>query len=316
MGNMGNNMAYSSYNDFKLPGYLTKPQTKDGVWRCGIVFYRIQVNSFALKQLIEKTIKESNDALKNVKWIELKAKHKNLPIVNSSNYVVFVQNNDEGPYSSVGCQTGAQIINLCYPYYPNSCVKLKNICILHEMMHAMGFEHEHARVDRKDYGVSIDDDYKHNINNIQYSMVGNVKRPHIAIGKYDFFSVMHYGEGACGVRLPNKWKNIVDNEQYIKSYSCDDKKQIDIAYRMEAIRWIAKLYVTAIMNNNQKREDEWAKKYGLDSNMVKKAGLANTVNELETILKKNGITESNINDLIWSATYDILHDFHSLPYKK
>eukprot|EP01084_Bolivina_argentea_P188602 324630_1 len=302
---MGNNMSDVAYNDFQIPGYLNKPQTDGGVWRYGIVLYTLRLQSYGLKQLVKKTIKESNDSLKNVKWIEKLPKHDKLPIINSRNYVTFIQDNDKCPWSNIGCQ-GTQVISLCFPCYPKSKVLLRNICILHEMMHTMGFLHEHQRKDRDNY-VKIEDDYKYD---------NNMVKEGIAMGKYDYYSVMHYGEGVCGLVLPHKWKNIVDNHKYIKTYSNDDVKHLNKAYRMEALRWVGKLYVTVIMSSDSKREDEWAKKYGLDARMVQKASQAYTVEGLCSILKNNGINDKAIDNLIWSALYDILNDYHSLPYYK
>jgi hypothetical protein len=59
--------------------------------------------------------------------------------------------------------------------------------VLHETMHALGFEHEHARPDRDRY-IQVAPGLQ---NNCQYR-----KRPGaIAIGPYDFQSVMHYLPG-------------------------------------------------------------------------------------------------------------------------
>lgn len=61
-----------------------------------------------------------------------------------------------GCFSAVGRIRGAQQVNLQVP----GCVTMKGT-VIHELMHVLGFFHEHSRYDRDDY-IDI------NFNNIQF----------------------------------------------------------------------------------------------------------------------------------------------------
>lgn len=67
------------------------------------------------------------------------------PRTDEEDYVKFVSYNT-GCWSYVGKIGGGQSINLQTP----GCVKKKGT-VIHEIMHAVGFWHEHTRDDRDDY---------------------------------------------------------------------------------------------------------------------------------------------------------------------
>lgn len=67
------------------------------------------------------------------------------PRTNEKDYVKFVSDNS-GCWSYLGKVGGEQPINLQIP----GCVTKKGT-IMHEIMHAVGFWHEHTRVDRDNY---------------------------------------------------------------------------------------------------------------------------------------------------------------------
>lgn len=67
------------------------------------------------------------------------------PRTNENDYVTFVSDNT-GCWSNLGRIGGEQTINLQIP----GCVTKKGT-VMHEIMHAVGFWHEHTRVDRDDY---------------------------------------------------------------------------------------------------------------------------------------------------------------------
>ena len=98
-------------------------------------------------------------------------------------------------------QGGEQVVNLAFP----SCIGAKGT-IAHELMHALGFYHEHTRPDRNDY-VIIDFD------NIEQGKQRNFRRqtgPGANMyDHYDWNSVMHYDDYAFRNRMWNgeltKW---------------------------------------------------------------------------------------------------------------
>lgn len=87
--------------------------------------------------------------------------------------------NSDGCSSWVGRQGGRQDINL-----PVGC---GTGAVVHEILHALGFHHEHVRHDR-DHHVQILWD------NIQNSKRHNFRKDDLAcdIGTYDYPSIMHY----------------------------------------------------------------------------------------------------------------------------
>ncbi|VDK18441.1 unnamed protein product [Anisakis simplex] len=94
---------------------------------------------------------------------------------------------DDGCYSQVGRIRGRQIVSL-----DGGCMKTGTI--LHELMHAIGFFHEHSRADRDKY-IDI---VWHNVEDgaddqfLKYSLrlIDHLNEP------YDYSSILHYGPDA------------------------------------------------------------------------------------------------------------------------
>ncbi|KAG8194532.1 hypothetical protein JTE90_013280 [Oedothorax gibbosus] len=92
---------------------------------------------------------------------------------------------ENGCWSELGRVGGVQSLSLESP----TCMK-KGV-ILHEMMHALGFYHEHSRTDRDDYVTVVWD-------NIEEGMEPHFEKKFpvdidlLGLG-YDYHSVMHYG---------------------------------------------------------------------------------------------------------------------------
>ena len=76
--------------------------------------------------------------------------------------------------------------------------------IVHQIMHALGFLHEHSRPDRDEY-INV------NLINSQTDIVNCGKYLPGRLDydfnyDYDFGSIMHYGKGACGISLKRPYK--------------------------------------------------------------------------------------------------------------
>lgn len=69
--------------------------------------------------------------------------------------------------------------------------------IVHETMHALGFVHEHMRPDRDQY-VTVN---SRNSANCKKYVAGRLE---LSGTPYDLNSIMHYPEGACGMRVRNR----------------------------------------------------------------------------------------------------------------
>eukprot|EP01083_Nonionella_stella_P084439 233735_1 len=145
-------------------------------WKHSVVPYLINGSvTNGLKTLIHEAINQFNTKTP-VKWIQ--AQHYN------KNYVVFGQKNSECCFSEyIGKKqgTGSQFISLPYPNYPNSEYKTRVVCVMHEMMHSLGFHHEQARQDA------------------HYHCKSNTHQSYshltVPFGSYDYRSIMHYRDG-------------------------------------------------------------------------------------------------------------------------
>lgn len=93
--------------------------------------------------------------------------------------------------------------------------------IVHETMHALGFVHEHMRPDRDQY-VNVS---SRNSANCKKYLEGRLDTSGT---KYDYASIMHYPEGACGIQVrdPSK-RRVVGNRQRLSPL---DIKEINEIY--------------------------------------------------------------------------------------
>eukprot|EP01084_Bolivina_argentea_P137036 241343_1 len=206
------------------------------LWEFGIVPFEIsqdiQQNCPELAQMILDAVVLCNKSLKNVYWISIirwrNALCPPVSIVAIPSIKFVTADKGCNPSSAVGCYgVMEQKIRVClyWPGTTKSCtrIKIKVGNILHEMTHAMGFHHEHARLDRDAY-VDIDKEYKSNKNNFKKG---------VALGKYDFKSVMHYGHDACGVTVNNQYSENAKDIGQRDGYSELDKEGIDEIYDNE-----------------------------------------------------------------------------------
>uniref|UniRef100_A0A8C1NR34 Metalloendopeptidase n=1 Tax=Cyprinus carpio TaxID=7962 RepID=A0A8C1NR34_CYPCA len=142
---------------------------------------------------------------------------------NETDYLLFVDGN--GCASYVGCRGGAQ------PLVTGPKCHIGNIC--HEILHSLGFYHEHSRYDRGDYITVLDE-------NIASGKKGNfLKRKGNTLGlKYDLESILHYGSNYFSRNgkptIQPKESNVtigqrthlsdLDVQRIRKLYHCDETK--------------------------------------------------------------------------------------------
>lgn len=99
-------------------------------------------------------------------------------------YILIDWNDDDRCRSHVGRRGGQQKLSIGF-----SCLNFGTI--LHELMHVLGFHHEHSRPDRDEYldilWENIDPDNWHNFQIMERSQFRNVT-------EFDYNSIMMYGE--------------------------------------------------------------------------------------------------------------------------
>uniref|UniRef100_A0A0N4ZBZ7 Metalloendopeptidase n=1 Tax=Parastrongyloides trichosuri TaxID=131310 RepID=A0A0N4ZBZ7_PARTI len=123
----------------------------------------------------------------------------------------------DGCYSYVGRIGGAQDLSLS-----RGC--MYEFIIIHELLHAIGFEHEHQRFDRDNFIQIV---YK-NIEPSQYHNFDKVNIHEVTTFnyKYDLKSIMHYDETAFGKVNHITKKKLVTMIPLDKSISLDDNLKL------------------------------------------------------------------------------------------
>ncbi|GAU88142.1 hypothetical protein RvY_00891 [Ramazzottius varieornatus] len=106
-----------------------------------------------------------------------------VPRSNEHDYVFITTDPKRGCLSYIGWQGGRQEMYLLRP----NCFFLKGT-IIHELMHTIGFYHEHSRPDRDDHvRIMWDNIRSDKTSNFQIEQAGNLLG-----APYDYLSVMHY----------------------------------------------------------------------------------------------------------------------------
>ncbi|KAK3090138.1 hypothetical protein FSP39_009452, partial [Pinctada imbricata] len=145
------------------------------------------------KEVIKNALQEMQKLTSNcVSFIEKSESNKDFVIITKG----------DGCYSSVGRVGGAQTVSLA-----SGCLRRKGT-IFHEMMHALGFWHEHNRPDRDKHiqvvKTNILDNHIMDFDKLNESEVDTLKQP------YDLESVMHYSQWTFA-KFPNKATfNLID----------------------------------------------------------------------------------------------------------
>ncbi|XP_032782895.2 zinc metalloproteinase nas-13 [Daphnia magna] len=147
----------------------------DLLWPNGVVYYTIDSKFSAQENISLAEVFALFESLTCITFVER---------TNQLDYVS-IDKTESGCYSSVGRVGGLQHLAL-------SARGLRQLGIpIHEFLHALGFEHEHSRIDRDDY-VTI------NYDNIKPGEASNFD-PYSDLefqdlgAPYDYGSVMHYG---------------------------------------------------------------------------------------------------------------------------
>eukprot|EP01084_Bolivina_argentea_P294447 506606_1 len=213
-----------------------KNYEEGGLWKAGIVPYEISGDVDAeLRKMIFTAVRHWNQVITNVRFM----RKSNTTILKkymlnsqNKNYVEFVQINSRNPFSEfVGCQRkGRQLINVCFPTIPKSSIAVTEVDILHEMMHAIGFWHEHQRHDRDKHVLILFDE------------TINTKKAGVSFEeeKYDIDSIMHYEHGAGGVYVLDETERAKAGKR--TTFSTGDMDAINKLYKIESMKGL-RLYL-------------------------------------------------------------------------
>ncbi|XP_054166664.1 astacin-like metalloprotease toxin 5 [Oppia nitens] len=148
--------------------------TTTPLWPNGLVYYRIDNSLSSHRRLIQ-------NAMKN---IESRSCVKFRQRTNQNNYIQFFKG--DGCYSTVGKAGGRQYLSL-----GTGCHDIGSA--MHEILHALGFYHEHMRSDRDQF-ITI---HWNNIENgmqDQFQKISTKKNK--IYTKFDYNSIMIYGNTA------------------------------------------------------------------------------------------------------------------------
>ncbi|VDO64748.1 unnamed protein product [Haemonchus placei] len=150
-------------------------------WQGNIIPYTLS-SDYSDEQ--KKIIRLSLDSLEQISCFRF------VPRSDEKDFLAFMPL--DGCYSYVGKVGGTQVISLAV-----DCIA--DYIIWHEVMHAIGFEHEHQRPDRDQF-------IKVEYSNVQQGQLVNFEKlaPHEVDypDDYDYQSIMHYDSHAFGRRDP------------------------------------------------------------------------------------------------------------------
>jgi len=192
----------------------------------------------------EYTDKQKKKIEKAMRSIEAKTCIRFVPQTTQTDYVTIRKHPDVLQCSShIGRLGRQQFINLSHEekkvwfltIYTRTC--LDHHTIVHELMHAIGLDHEHNRADRDQYvtinQTNVKQTSKHNFFEVNPSSYGNYGCP------YTYESVMHYDKTAFaenkGVTMQpkdSKYTNIIGN---VKDAHPNDYEKINRIYECKEI---------------------------------------------------------------------------------
>ncbi|XP_065203960.1 zinc metalloproteinase nas-13-like [Planococcus citri] len=175
----GQNLIFRDLEQFKTGLGIVHHRVPRGViwdqskrWPSPIIPYEI---SSHMSDVMNRKIKKTMEYMESKTCLKFKQRARK-----KVDYIFF-QDDESGCYSKLGRQGSKQIVNLKIPGCDDEST------IQHEIMHALGFDHEHQRIDRDEY-------IRVRFNNIEEEAEDQFEKEESdTMGlPYDFYSVMHY----------------------------------------------------------------------------------------------------------------------------
>lgn len=145
-----------------------------------------------------------------------------VPKTIEESWVIF-SNKKKGCFSMIGKYTGGQEISV------DNCSKTE---IMHEIMHTLGWVHEHSRTDRDQF-IKVDESRIQEDSKGEYAIsyfdwIGTkIKTP------YDYNSIMHYNKKDFSKNDEDVFSYTFPYEEYKKTtFSKTDLQELDIYYQI------------------------------------------------------------------------------------
>uniref|UniRef100_A0AC35U634 Metalloendopeptidase n=1 Tax=Rhabditophanes sp. KR3021 TaxID=114890 RepID=A0AC35U634_9BILA len=148
----------------------------------------------------------------------------------------------DGCYSYVGKIGGAQTLSLS-----NGCIY--DFIIVHEILHSIGFEHEHQRYDRDNFIKvrydNIDQTQLHNFDKILLHEVTTFDY------KYDYKSIMHYDSTAFGKHDSTTKKRLVTMEPISPNVVLNDNFALSL-WDIEKLNMVGNCPISEVQTDKTK----------------------------------------------------------------
>ncbi|XP_016981426.1 astacin-like [Drosophila rhopaloa] len=215
-----------SYKSARFNGTRNGMRITSYRWKGGVVPYKINGN-FTPEQL--KIINHAFEQYHTRTCVRFR------PRTTENDYISII-NSGSGCWSCLGRIGGCQKVNL-----QSECL-LNNGTTIHELMHVLGFDHEHNRHDRDSYILVVNDNIEPKK---EHNFAKADSKKHSSFGvEYDYSSVMHYSLYAFSRNNEPTMVPLRDTSKVDKIGSRDDLSKGDVIK-------INKMYECNMINNKK-----------------------------------------------------------------
>lgn len=216
---------------------------------------------------------------------------------NEKDYILFYDGGDCS--SSIGYQTGKNRISLA-----RGCRAPGTV--MHEMLHRLGFDHEHSRYDRDQY-IKINEANAKNKHNFAINLFSSERMSEKT--PYDFYSITHYNSDSMQIdpevpTITSRIRALISNDKKL-FHSRDSLSPIDI-YKIQKLYDCDVLTIPKTRPGNETLDELLLKTKKINARFHLEASFhkTTTFQVREEYLKKNYLTCGL--DYFWPADYPIV----------